>query len=437
MLRLMYIKFGCFQKLDFEKSMGKLSFYVFYDGLVIRTFDCKVRRVLGDFFLTKKAGLIGGIHMEKSDKNNVRFFRTHPEDERVQQSLRIFSVLKRNDSVTKKDIVSRTGLSDSVVEEYIEFYKKKGLVEVSDSENEKIIVLNKNGKKVLGVGFARGECFLTVSSMDGSLQRKERIELDVFDNGHLKRKDIKNILSKIEEETQFKDIKFHAAGIALQENVERIKSGDTKFFIKEMNRVFNCRFFSARETTAAGYGERDFGTQTKGTDILFMHLDAGAGVIVKDEIIFEADEGDADRAYLRPWNQFGIVETAQDLLEKGIGTSIVDMVHGNKDRVTLEIVLKAADGGDEVAKDLVKRSALALGMRAAYLVNMFTTKTVILGGGKQENSEEFIKHVRDGANKFLLTGLAGKIEIVFGSLENEASSLGVGGLCRRELFMEV
>ena len=375
--------------------------------------------------------------MGKSDKNGIRFFRTHPEDERVQQSLRIFSVLKRNGSVTKKDIVSRTGLSNSVVEEYIGFYEKKGLVEISDSENGEITVLSENGKKVLGIGFARGECFLTVSSMSGSLERKERIELDVFENGHLKRKDIKNILSKIEEETKFKDIEFHAAGIALRENVERIKINDTKFFIEEMNRIFNCRFFFARETIAAGYGERDFGRQPKGRDILFMHLDAGAGVIVKDEIIFEADEGDADRAYLRPWNQFGIVETARDLLEKGIGTSIVDMVHGNKDRVTLEIVLKASAAGDEVAKDLVKRSALALGMRAAYLVNMFTTETVILGGGKQENSKEFIEHVREGANKFLLTELAGKIEIVFGSLENEASSLGVGGLCRRELFMEV
>lgn len=370
-------------------------------------------------------------------RNDMRFFRTHPEDERVQQSLRIFSVLKKNKNVTKNGVIDRTGLSDSVVTQYVEFYERKGLVEIADHGEGKITFLNKSGKKVLGVGFSHGVCFLTVLSMEGEVETKEHIEVDIPANDELKRKDIKKVLSQIEEGTNLKGVKFHAAGIALRENIERAKINDVNFFINEMNRIFSCRFFIARETTAAGYGERDFGEETRGRDILFMHLDAGAGVIVKDEIIFEADEGDADRAYLRPWNQFSIARTARSLIDKGIGTNIVDMVHGNTSAITLETVLEASDSGDEVAQDLVRRSALALGMRAAYLINMFNPKTVILSGGNRVISKDFTEHVREGANKFLLEGLSEKINIVFGSLKNEASSIGAGGLCRRELFMEV
>jgi len=253
----------------------------------------------------------------------------------------------------------------------------------------------------------------------------------------LKRKDLKAILLKVKEETKLRNTKFYISGFALPENVEKMKPNDVSFFMKEIARIFKCGFFAARESTAAGYGERDFGWQTKGKDILYLHLDVGAGVIVKNEIIFEADEGDADRAYLRPWHQFSITETAKELINKGVGTGIVDMVQGDVDAITLEIVLKSAAEGDEVAKDLVKRSALALGMRAAYLTNMFTPRTVILGGGIEEGSGNFIRHVRESANKFLLESLVDKVEIVYGTLGSEASSLGAGALCRRELFMEV
>jgi len=370
-------------------------------------------------------------------RNDMRFFRTHPEDERVQQSLRIFSILKKNDKVTKNDVVNRTGLSDGIVKQYMESYGRKGLVEIADHGEGEIISLSKGGKKVLGAGFSHGVCFLTVLSIEGKVESQERIELDVFRNDELKRKEMKKILSQIEEGTSLKGVDFHAAGIALRENIERAKVNDVNFFISEMSRIFSCRFFIARETTAAGYGERDFGGESDGRDILFMHLDAGAGVIVKDEIIFEADEGDADRAYLRPWNQFSIALTARNLIDKGIGTNIVDIVHGDISAITLEVVLAAASSGDEVAQDLVRRSALALGMRAAYLINMFTPKIVILGGGEKEGNEDFTEYVREGAKKFLLEGLSEKMKIVFGSLKNGAGSFGAGGLCRRELFMEV
>jgi glucokinase len=113
------------------------------------------------------------------------------------------------------------------------------------------------------------------------------------------------------------------------------------------------------------------------------------------------------------------------------------MVDGNIDSITLDVVLDAAENHDELAEDLVKRSALALGVRVAYLANMFNTGIVILGGGMEKKEGDFTQFVNESAKRFFLKDLAGKVDIVSGVLGKEASSIGAASLCRRELFMEV
>jgi glucokinase len=100
-------------------------------------------------------------------------------------------------------------------------------------------------------------------------------------------------------------------------------------------------------------------------------------------------------------------------------------------------VLTAAENKDELAEDLVKRSALALGVRAAYLVNIFGTDKVILGGGTEKKEGNFIQYVGESSQRFLLNKVVNTVKIVPGTLGDEAFSIGAASLCRRELFMEV
>ena len=113
------------------------------------------------------------------------------------------------------------------------------------------------------------------------------------------------------------------------------------------------------------------------------------------------------------------------------------MVNGDIGALTLSTVLDAAEEKDELAEDLIKRSALALGVRTAYLVNIFDINLVILGGGTQKKEGRFIDYVRESAEKFLSEDKVKKTKIIPGILGDEASSIGAALLCRRELFMEV
>jgi len=275
--------------------------------------------------------------------------------------------------------------------------------------------------------------------INGKIITREYISIKPLSELRGKNKEIKEIVKRIGDESKLRETDVLYAGIAIPERMGEKIPKSKNILAEGISRLFDCEVLIAAEATAAGYEERNFKKHDKKKGILYMHLDVGNGVVIKDEMIFEADktkQGE-DKAYLCPWNQFSMVLTAKSLVNKGLGTSIVNMVEGNVDAISLDIVLRAAESGDELAMDLVKRSALALGMRTAYLVNMFNIEVVILGGGIEKDEGSFAQFVKESAERFLLKRVSNKLEIVSSELGKEASSIGAASLCWRETFMEV
>ncbi|MFH1798179.1 MAG: ROK family protein [Candidatus Omnitrophota bacterium] len=297
----------------------------------------------------------------------------------------------------------------------------------------------KDTKKLLGIGFEEGAGILAVMDVNSNVLSKETIDIGAFLKKRILNKDISAIAEKIEEKTIFKGIQFFLIGMALPPWMDRISAKGIDILAGEIGRVFGSDVMVSKRATAAAYAERELGHRTKGKDILFMHLDIGDGVVIKDSMIYEASAAEGIRGvrYLKPWAQFSMAESAKSLVAKGVGTDIVDLVKGDINKITLDVVLNAAERRDELARDLVKRSGYALGVRVAYLVNMFGPKVVILGGGTERSSGDFIKFVKDSANRFLCKSLKSKLRVVCGILEKEASALGAALLCRRNLFREV
>jgi len=371
-------------------------------------------------------------------KRNVQPFSISPDNEKTQLSLNIFNVLKRETVLSIGDIGKKADVPDGAVAEYINTCVKNDLLKISGAGEGEPVKFNEDFKKILGVGFSDEECVVIIMDLGGNVISKEHIKIDPLSGLKGRNKEVKEITERIKSKTNLKGTKFHCAGVAVPEILSELNPKSVVILAEGVSHIFGCDVFIAREVTAAGYGEKDSGDRAGGKDVLYMHADVGSGVIIKNEMIFEPGAVESgESAYLRPWKQFSIVKTAKSLVNKGLGTDIVDMVDGNIDNITLDVVLNAAGNHDELAEDLVKRSALALGVRVAYLTNMFNTGIVVLGGGTEKKEGDFTQFVNESAKRFFLKDLAGKVNIVSGVLGKEASSIGAASLCRRELFMEV
>jgi glucokinase len=372
----------------------------------------------------------------KQAKGTAQAFRIYPASEKEQTALNIFELLKKDKSFSLKKVKGGKGVDKSLAAEYINAWVKKDLLEISGTGKEGLVRFNADSKKVLGVGFGYDECIISVMDLAGKVISKESVGISSFRKWRGKNKEAENLVNEIKSGTKTQGGEFLCAGIAVPEEMNAINPRSAEIVAKGMKKLFGCRILIAKEATAAAYGEGD-ATKAPPDTFIYLHRDIGIGAVMKKEMIFEASESGpkVDNSYLRPWNQFSLTDTAKHLIDKGIGTDIVKMVKGDIDKITLEVVLKSAEANDELAEDLVKRSSLALGVRAAYLVNMFNVDTIILGGGTEIKEGRFIDNVKESAKKFVLGSKKNKLKITPGVLGKQASSAGAASLCRRELFM--
>ncbi len=373
------------------------------------------------------------------EKKRVKSFTINAPTEKTQLGVSIFNLIKHESALSVVGIAERAAMPGERVADFINACVKKDLLKISSGAKGELVKFNDKYGQILGVGFSGKECIMTVMDAAGNILGKDKIEIGTFCNWKGKNKEINALVDEIKKCAKFKKENFTCAGVAVPEELSEMNQHSPDILAEGVRDIFGCDVLVGKGSTAAGYGEKDAATKMKGKDVLYLHSDVGLGVVMKKEMIFEASQKGAekDSLYLSPWAQFSIVKTAKDLVNKGIGTDIVNMVNGNIEQITLEVVLDAAEKNDELADDLVKRAGLALGVRAAYLVNIFETPQVILGGGVEKKSGGFIKHVRESAERFLLKELRNKVEMIPGILGGEASSIGAASLCRRELFMEV
>jgi len=75
-----------------------------------------------------------------------------------------------------------------------------------------------------------------------------------------------------------------------------------------------------------------------------------------------------------------VIRGVQYALENGAPSIIPDLVGGNLDRITMQIVVNAANQGDQLAQGILADIALHLGTGIANLINIFNPELIVLGG---------------------------------------------------------
>ncbi|MDP8298435.1 MAG: ROK family protein [Candidatus Tantalella remota] len=368
-------------------------------------------------------------------KRKIQNFRVCPEDEKMQLGLSVFNALKTDPGRPIKAVAQKAGVPEGAAADYINSCVKEGLLKIAGA-GDGAVEFDGARKKSLGVGFWRDQCILTVMDVSGKVEASEKIQIAPMKEFRGKNKEVKEIIEKIKNETALAGSDFIYAGVAVPEVMRESNEKAAEILGEGVSRIFRCDVFTCGEATAAAYAETD---KREGEEaVLYVFSDIGTGVVIKNEMIYEAvDDTSSDDSYLRPWSQFSIVETAKKLVNNGVGTDIVNMVGGDIENITLPVVLAAADKKDELAEDLIKRTGLALGVRVAYLANMFRPDVVVLGGGTEGEKGDFPQFVQESADRFLIKEAKEALEIVRGVLGAEASSIGTASLCRREIFMEV
>lgn len=187
---------------------------------------------------------------------------------------------------------------------------------------------------------------------------------------------------------------------------------------------FDCTVIIDNDANMAAIGEYTFGAGVGLQSLMYITVSTGVGggILFNDELWHGANSmaGEIGHTVVDPngplclCGKHGCVERlasgpfiAQDAVasldeypEKG--PILRQLAGDNPDQVTASLINQAAELGDELAINLLDRSAYALGVGIGNTANLINPNCFILGGGVTKSGDRYWREIHQAARKTAL-----------------------------------
>jgi Transcriptional regulator/sugar kinase len=376
--------------------------------------------------------------------------------DKERKNLAILELIRKRGPISRTDISHITDVNFVSVSNYVKDYIGKGiLIETgcdisTGGRRPELVELNTKGLYAVGLDIGVSDIIATITDFSVNVVSKTKIPTPADSVGEIALKAIESIEDLLKK-TGVEKGKIRAIGIGAASSNNRFHPVADS--IKEK---FGIEVFMGSDAACAAFGEKQLNPKADAEDLLYMYSDVGCGIIIKGDAYLGAG-GNAGEIrlshehiskeeellffkssqYLKPWGMdLGIASMAKYEIEKGVGTKIVACAKGDLKKINTEVVIEAAKQDDEIAIDIVRNAGMNLGVRIAYLVNLFNPEVVVVGGGVEKAGELILDPIRKAVKKLAFSEQAGIVKIITSALGEDAVSLGAASLAVREIFLK-
>lgn len=110
---------------------------------------------------------------------------------------------------------------------------------------------------------------------------------------------------------------------------------------------------------------------------------------------------------------------------QGLTTRIGEMCEYDLNRITPELIAKAAQAGDEIAEDIYEKAGFYLGIAAANICSAIGPRRIIISGGVSQAGELLLEPIRRTLRARVTVMPIDQVEVVPSQLGNNAGVIGV------------
>ncbi len=342
------------------------------------------------------------------------------------KNLLIFDLIKSKSTISRTDISKDTGINMVSVSNYIKSFVEEGLLydkgpDISTGGRKpELMEIAAVDSGAIGINIDGDEAEVVLTDLSVKLIEKKRSAAA----------DAPKLVEELCAKAGSRGIKVKAVGIG---------SGTDGLpaLSKSVGEAAKAPVFVGRDVYCAAFAERSLNNKASYGGVLYVHSSLGECVICKDgEIIGSSAAPEEAVKYLRPWGRALSAETmARDEAAKGVGTKIVHIAGADINKITENSVIEALKEGDEVAAGIIESVGINLGLRIAYLVNIFTPKTIVVGGGIEGAGEAVMSGVKRTVARLAHSSSSKNISIIPSALGSGGVALGASALAVRELFL--
>ncbi|MBI5952277.1 MAG: ROK family protein [Chloroflexi bacterium] len=112
-------------------------------------------------------------------------------------------------------------------------------------------------------------------------------------------------------------------------------------------------------------------------------------------------------------------------VSQGLTTRISELCEYDLNRITPELIAKAALDGDEIAKDIYERAGLYIGIAAANMCVALGPRRIIIAGGVSRAGDLLLEPIRRTVNERVTVMPVDQVEVVQSQLGDNAGVIGV------------
>jgi len=124
-----------------------------------------------------------------------------------------------------------------------------------------------------------------------------------------------------------------------------------------------------------------------------------------------------------------IARRAREAISSGRGSSMIELAGGSVPAITGEIVGKASDNGDPLAREILSETIEMLALWLSNMVDLFDPGIIVIGGGATAMLRRFFDQLRDRVPELAVNPRANEAPIVQARYGADAGIAGGAALC--------
>jgi glucokinase-like ROK family protein len=219
---------------------------------------------------------------------------------------------------------------------------------------------------------------------------------------------------------------------------------------------FNLSVLVENEANAAALGEYYFGVARDVQSLIYLSagVGLGGGIIIKGKLFRGSGgyAGEVGHMTMDPngepcgcgkrgcWETVvgprAIVRQVREALETNAESQIRTLVQDDLESIDVDVVVRAAQAGDHVARKALEEVGVQLGIGIANLVNAFNPEMVVLGGALSLASTFLLPVIEETARKHALAQPYDIVKVAASAHGADACVVGAVALVLDEILRE-
>jgi predicted NBD/HSP70 family sugar kinase len=389
--------------------------------------------------------------------------------------IEVLNIIRHEQLISRAEIVKKSGLSAPTVTRIVDslinheaLAEQVGIGESSGGRPPVMVRFNAKNNFVIGIDWGRTHLHVVLANLDAEIVTSFDEPIPFHADFEHDLQWVILVVNKLLSGSNIPNerilgigvaaagyVNFHAGLVEFSPNF-----GWSKLNLKEsIAQYFLFPVVVDNVSRVMALGELSYGVGAKIRNFIFVNIGfgIGSGIIIDGKPLFGFDGYSGEIGHSRVPNTTagalsrlcvcgkanclecfasgrGIAQTAKEKAALNPDSVVMQLANGDIEQITSELLAKAANLGDVLAKEIFLEAATLLGIALANFANAFNPEAVIIGGKVTLAGDFFTERINNVFQSEILPNVTRPVQLLLSDMQGSEAVKGAVALVLKEVL---